>query len=131
MLVRGTRYLSSRREYDTHEGVRTPGSTLFPLHCKGLVTDLNMPMAPSQLSVKDTILSRGHIEGLIAQGRKIVIVDGMVLKVDAWMPFHPGGDKAILHMVGRDASDEVTVYVLLILRFPMATKRAQIALFRS
>ena len=56
---------------------------------------------------KDTILSRREIEGLIADGQHIVILDGKVLKVDAWMRFHPGGDKAIKHMVGRDATDEI------------------------
>lgn len=44
---------------------------------------------------------------MIADGDKIVIVDGKVLKVDPWIEYHPGGDKAIMHMVGRDATDEV------------------------
>jgi delta8-fatty-acid desaturase len=57
--------------------------------------------------VKDNILSRREIEGMIADGRFITIVDGKVLKVDSWIKFHPGGDKAIRHMVGRDATDEV------------------------
>lgn len=56
---------------------------------------------------RDNILSRRQIEGLIADGRKIIILDGQVLKADAWLPFHPGGDKAILHMVGRDGTDEI------------------------
>lgn len=56
---------------------------------------------------KETLYSRRQIEGLIADGRKIIIVDQKVLKIDAWMDYHPGGDKAILHMVGRDATDEV------------------------
>lgn len=55
----------------------------------------------------ETVLSRRQVEGLIADGRSIVILDHRVLKVDAWMKYHPGGDKAILHMVGRDATDEV------------------------
>lgn len=54
------------------------------------------------------MLSRDEIEAQIANGRSIVIVDNKVLKVDAWMPYHPGGDKAMRHMVGRDATDEVT-----------------------
>ena len=58
-------------------------------------------------SLKDVLLSRRRIEGLIAEGRHIIIVDQRVLKVDAWLRFHPGGDKAIMHMVGRDATDEV------------------------
>lgn len=59
---------------------------------------------------RDQLISRERIESLIAQGRKIVLVDGVVLKVDAWLPFHPGGDKAILHMVGRDATNEVKAF---------------------
>ncbi|KAF2711764.1 fatty acid desaturas-like protein [Pleomassaria siparia CBS 279.74] len=53
------------------------------------------------------IFSRREIEGLIADGRSIIILDNKVLKVDAWLPYHPGGDKAIKHMIGRDATDEV------------------------
>ena len=60
---------------------------------------------------ESTLLSRESIERLIANGRKIIIVDGFVLKADAWLDFHPGGDKAILHMVGRDATDEVSAFV--------------------
>lgn len=55
----------------------------------------------------EVLLSRRQIEGLIADGRSIIIVDQRVLKVDAWMKYHPGGDKSIKHMVGRDATDEV------------------------
>ncbi|WPH00082.1 delta 8-(e)-sphingolipid desaturase [Acrodontium crateriforme] len=59
---------------------------------------------------KDRPVSRNEIEALIGEGRKIVLVDGRVLKVDAWLPYHPGGDKAILHMVGRDATNEVKAF---------------------
>ena len=44
---------------------------------------------------------------MIADGRSVIIVDGKVLKVDAWLKYHPGGDIAIKHMIGRDATDEV------------------------
>ena len=47
---------------------------------------------------------------MIADNRTVIIVDGKVLKVDAWLRYHPGGDKAIMHMVGRDATDEVNAY---------------------
>ncbi|KAF2152598.1 fatty acid desaturas-like protein [Myriangium duriaei CBS 260.36] len=57
---------------------------------------------------KERIYSRNEIEGLIADGRTVFILDGRVVKADAWRPFHPGGDKAMMHMVGRDATDEVT-----------------------
>lgn len=62
-------------------------------------------------SFKGTILSRREIEDLIAKDHKIIIVNDVVLKVDAWLKYHPGGEKAILHMVGRDATDEVNAYV--------------------
>ena len=57
---------------------------------------------------KAKVFDRREIEALIANGRSIVIVDNKVLKVDAWLPYHPGGDKAMQHMIGRDATDEVT-----------------------
>jgi delta8-fatty-acid desaturase len=71
------------------------------------------PVAAAEVRAnqKNRILSRRQIESLIAAGHSIVIVDDKVLKVDSWLPFHPGGDKAIQHMVGRDATDEVHRYV--------------------
>lgn len=62
-------------------------------------------------SRKDTILSRRYIEGQIAEGKHVVIFEGRVLKVDAYMKFHPGGEKPMKHMVGRDATDEINAYV--------------------
>ena len=62
----------------------------------------------------EAVLSRRQVEGLIADGRFIIIVDQMVLKVDPWLKYHPGGAKAIMHMVGRDATDEVNGYVLFV-----------------
>ncbi|OKL61989.1 hypothetical protein UA08_02547 [Talaromyces atroroseus] len=56
---------------------------------------------------KQRIISRREIEGLVADGRHIVIYDGRVLKTDAWLKFHPGGPTSIKHMVGRDATDEI------------------------
>ena len=56
---------------------------------------------------KTRIWSRREIEGLIAEGRKVIILDDQVIKADAWLPYHPGGDKAILHMVGRDGTAEI------------------------
>ncbi|KAH0566388.1 hypothetical protein GP486_000210 [Trichoglossum hirsutum] len=66
-----------------------------------------MPLPTSVTARKSKSLSRRQVEGLIADGHAIVVVHGKVLKVDAWLKYHPGGDKAIMHMVGRDATDEV------------------------
>ncbi|KAJ5766965.1 uncharacterized protein N7511_004581 [Penicillium nucicola] len=64
-------------------------------------------MEKPQPSRKDTVLTRRYIEGLIAEGKHVIIFEDRVLKVDAWIKFHPGGDKSIKHMVGRDATDEI------------------------
>ncbi|KIW03120.1 uncharacterized protein PV09_05763 [Verruconis gallopava] len=56
------------------------------------------------------VLTRSEIEAQIAEGRLIFILNGEVIKADAWAPYHPGGSKAIEHMVGRDATDEVTAF---------------------
>lgn len=60
---------------------------------------------------RDNVLSRAEIEGMIAEDKLIIIVDNKVLRLDAWVKFHPGGDTAIKHMVGKDATDEVNAYV--------------------
>ena len=65
------------------------------------------PKMSEPLSRKEVLLSRRQVEAMIAEGRSIVVVDGYALKVDAWLKYHPGGDMAIKHMVGRDATDEV------------------------
>lgn len=49
------------------------------------------------------------VEKLLLEGRKIVIMEGYVLQLDGWINHHPGGQLAILHMVGRDATIEINV----------------------
>ncbi|WYZ43393.1 hypothetical protein EsH8_VI_001092 [Colletotrichum jinshuiense] len=56
------------------------------------------------------IITPREVEGMIAEGRTIVILDDLVLRLDGWLQKHPGGKLAILHMVGRDATDEIKVY---------------------
>lgn len=68
-------------------------------------------MSTNSTRRKDVLHSRRQVEGLIAEGRAIIIVDQKVLKVDSWLKYHPGGDKAIMHMVGRDATDELNAWV--------------------
>ena len=55
------------------------------------------------------VYSRSRIEGLIAAGSTIVISRGRVLQLDVWLNDHPGGRLAIQHMVGRDATDEISM----------------------
>lgn len=56
---------------------------------------------------RDQVLTAAAVEGLIADGHVIVIFEDFVLKLDSWLEKHPGGRLAILHMVGKDATDEI------------------------
>lgn len=58
---------------------------------------------------RDQILSAAAIEQSIDEGHIIVVHEGYALKLDGWLNKHPGGKLAILHMVGRDATDEINV----------------------
>lgn len=60
---------------------------------------------------RNRIVSRLEVEHLIANGHKIVIHNDRVLQLDTWIPKHPGGDMVVLHMVGRNATDEINAYV--------------------
>jgi sphingolipid 8-(E)-desaturase len=64
-------------------------------------------MSSQSTGRNDRLYSRRQVEELIADGRSIIILDQKVLKVDAWLKYHPGGDIPINHMVGKDATDEV------------------------
>lgn len=58
---------------------------------------------------RNDLLSPREIEGLIARGQHIVVHEGHAMRLDGWLDKHPGGHLAILHMVGRDATDEINV----------------------
>ena len=64
----------------------------------------------SIMGTNTDVLSPAHIKGLIRDGRAIVIYKGNVLNLTKWLPRHPGGEKAVHHMIGRDASDEMDAY---------------------
>jgi delta8-fatty-acid desaturase len=54
-------------------------------------------------------VSPAEIAREIAQGAPIVIHEGYALHLGEWIDKHPGGRLAILHMVGRDATDEINM----------------------
>lgn len=58
---------------------------------------------------RDTILSRPAIEAMVAAGDAVVIFQDHVLRLNSWLKVHPGGDLAIRHMIGRDATSEITL----------------------
>lgn len=58
---------------------------------------------------RDTLVPARDVEGLVADGHLVVIYQDMILRLDNWIDKHPGGRLSILHMVGRDATDEINV----------------------
>jgi delta8-fatty-acid desaturase len=55
------------------------------------------------------LFSPREIEDLISKGQTIVISENRVLRLDGWLDRHPGGKLAVMHMVGRDATDEINM----------------------
>ncbi|EFP82296.2 uncharacterized protein PGTG_07693 [Puccinia graminis f. sp. tritici CRL 75-36-700-3] len=55
-------------------------------------------------------LTRNQIKTSIALGQVLVLHRSYVYKLNAWLNKHPGGELAILHFVGRDATDEIEAY---------------------
>lgn len=56
-------------------------------------------------------IPRDAIAERILKGQNVVIYNGHVLLIpDKWLNAHPGGALAILHFVGRDATDEIDSY---------------------
>ncbi|KAL1900398.1 hypothetical protein Cpir12675_000980 [Ceratocystis pirilliformis] len=53
------------------------------------------------------IMTPDDVKAQITKGHSMVIFENYVLKIDAWIPYHPGGDLAVYHMIGRDATDEM------------------------
>lgn len=65
-------------------------------------------MVPAATMDRDRVLSQQTVEGMIADGHIIVVFQDYILRLDSWLDKHPGGSLAIRHMVGRDATDEMT-----------------------
>lgn len=57
------------------------------------------------------VWTRQEIAERILQGENLVIYRGQLLRVPhSWLQAHPGGGLAILHFVGRDATDEIDAF---------------------
>lgn len=61
-------------------------------------------------SPSDASYTRSQIAELICNGHVLVIRNGSIYRLNNWLHHHPGGYLAILHMVGRDATDEIAAY---------------------
>ncbi|KAI9227859.1 MAG: delta-6 fatty acid desaturase [Piptocephalis tieghemiana] len=67
-------------------------------------------MAPPEATT--TIRSQNQytaadVRELIEQGRKVIMFRGQVLDISRWIPYHPGGEEALIHGIGRDVTNEI------------------------
>ncbi|WWC57696.1 uncharacterized protein I303_100230 [Kwoniella dejecticola CBS 10117] len=76
-----------------------PSSSSSPSSSRAKKWDRDLPL-----------LTRPEIAQRICDGQQLIILHGEVLNVSAWSVYHPGGALALLHFVGRDASDEIEAY---------------------
>jgi delta8-fatty-acid desaturase len=55
-------------------------------------------------------LTRQQVAERICEGQVLIIYRSQVLNATKWASHHPGGALALLHFVGRDATDEIDAY---------------------
>jgi hypothetical protein len=92
------------------------GLRLYVLLLVVLCPAENLPPSSHHLSTtmsRHEIISPAEVSRKVADGEPVVIYDGYVLDLGEWINMHPGGRIAILHMVGRDATDEINMLVIL------------------
>jgi sphingolipid 8-(E)-desaturase len=60
---------------------------------------------------ESAIWTREEVAKRILTGETLVIFNSQLLRIpSSWLDAHPGGSLAILHFVGRDATDEILAY---------------------
>ncbi|KNC97541.1 uncharacterized protein SPPG_07016 [Spizellomyces punctatus DAOM BR117] len=59
---------------------------------------------------RHAIFTRKEIEDRVKQGEILVIINSKVYNLTKFINHHPGGDLAIWHMAGKDATDAVLAY---------------------
>lgn len=66
--------------------------------------------SPSSSDALKPVLDRHIVATRICAGELLFIFHTLVINASSWAKYHPGGVLAILHFVGRDATDEVEAY---------------------
>lgn len=60
---------------------------------------------------QSTLCTRQDVAVRILAGELLIIYQGCLLRIpQSWLDAHPGGSLALLHFVGRDATDEIEAY---------------------
>lgn len=75
------------------------------------MVDSDSEMANGDFPPKSPLWARSEVASRILSGETLFIYRGFLIRVpSSWMNQHPGGALAILHFVGRDATDEVEAF---------------------
>jgi delta8-fatty-acid desaturase len=67
-------------------------------------------MPPNNRVIEPTLykyITRKDLNDRVKQGEVLIIYNDKVYKVDRWIKSHPGGELAIKHVIGKDATDEI------------------------
>ncbi|KAI8996020.1 fatty acid desaturase-domain-containing protein [Gaertneriomyces semiglobifer] len=56
------------------------------------------------------VITKAEVRERVEQGEILVLIEGKVYDLTKFVKFHPGGELAIWHMRGRDATDAVLAY---------------------
>ncbi|TFK30329.1 delta 8-sphingoloid desaturase protein [Coprinopsis marcescibilis] len=60
---------------------------------------------------RDQLWSTDAVAAAILDGQTLIVYRDKLLRIpDKWLTAHPGGNLALLHLVGRDATDEIEAY---------------------
>lgn len=68
-------------------------------------------MPPNNRAIEPTLykyITQKDLSERVKQGEVLIIFNEKVYKVDRWIKSHPGGELAIRHVIGKDATDEIT-----------------------
>ncbi|CAG8534726.1 11097_t:CDS:1 [Racocetra persica] len=55
-------------------------------------------------------LTKREVEQRVRNGQMLIIYNNKVYKLNKWIKYHPGGELAIINMIGKDATDAINVF---------------------
>lgn len=66
---------------------------------------------PAQSAKNGRVFSLAQLKAECSMtGKCLIGFEGKVYDLSMWLPYHPGGDLAISHLVGKDATDQIRAF---------------------
>jgi delta8-fatty-acid desaturase len=77
----------------------------------GLTRHVFLLLTRSQRMGATTLCTRQDVAARVLAGEHLIVYHDLLLRIpQSWLDAHPGGSLALLHFVGRDATDEIEAY---------------------